>query len=825
MNQFKIALGNAANDLKDSDGRLLLLTQTVLIFFLLTLSLTSASIQSYLRENLNNMLGADMAVSSFDALTSEQEVALTGLSAHSSKTQSMTLTLTHEGKWQRAQLKLVDGTYPLQGQLKTAASLSGTHSAQAHGPSEGEIWLGPRLIQKLGLNIGDTITLGERQLQVTAILFHEPDRLMEGHSVAMRAMAHNTSFIPGTIEGSNNRYRYLLEASPTARAQVETWVSENLPGATITKKDGGAHPLALFWKRTENFLGLASVLLFFMAAVAIDMANRRHLARQKHRLSLYLSFGVKMVSGLKMAFIQWGAGFLASLTLGGALAYSAEVFLVGQLSSQFPGINWGWHFGAGVKTAALAAALLLAFQVPALLQLAGTSIISLIRAAESKSTPWVRVIWGFGSLALLATFYSDNALLTGLTLAVMAAALVLMILLTWIILTPGELWARRRPGLLPFSFFMMKQRIFSKATQILGLGLCGLLLLFTLMLMRDIGSSMDRYTRTNDGNLLISEAQPKHLAAINEWAADTDSKIRQLRPFTHAQLVQVNGVSLDEHAQKPSDTLSNVQSPIRMSWSDGIPSNNRLVDGAWWQAGENDWHKISAEPEVITDLDFALGDTLTFQVDGALHDFTLVASHAYKPGDGSITFWFQVPPSIVPAIDPPVRHMGSMELPDTAWDRLGSLWQRFPALSLVPLKEITARFDDTLAFVTKLTIGFASMILLMAGIVIAASVKGFEADDRQKNGLLMSMGLKRQDCLKLNLFDWLITALIAGTGAVAGTWFAGHLIYQSQFSMVYQPDALWLIGSVLSLVIVVCSVGLAYCRHGLSASVKDLLAE
>jgi len=825
MNQFKIALSNTKNDLKDSDGRLLLLTQTVLIFFLLTLSLTSASVQSYLRKNLNNMLGADMAVSSFVSLTPEQETALTGLSARSSKTQVMTLTFSHEGKWQRAQLKLADDTYPLQGQLKTAANLSGTHSEQAHGPSEGELWLGPRLAQKLDLSIGDTITLGERQLQMTAILFHEPDRLMEGHSVAMRALAHKDSFESETIEGNDNRYRYLLEASPTARAQVEAWVSENLPGATTIKKEGGSHPLALFWKRTENFLGLASVLLFFMAAVAIDMANRRHLARQKHRLSLYLSFGVKMASGLKMAFIQWGGGFLASLILGGTLAYGAEAFLVGQLSGQFPGINWGWHVEAAAKTAVLAAALLLAFQVPALLQLADTSIISLIRAAESKSAPWVRIIWGFSSLALLATFYSDNALLTGLTLAAMGAALIFMVLLTWAVLNLGEFWARQRPGLLPFSFFMMKQRIFSKATQILGLGLCGLLLLFTLMLMRDIGASMDRYTRTNDGNLLISAAQPKHLETIEKWADDTGSKIRQLRPFTHAQLVQVNGVSLDEHVQKPSDTLSNVQTPIRMSWSDSVPSNNQMVDGAWWQADESDWHKISAEPEVITDLGFELGDTLTFQVDGMLHDFTLVASHAYKPGGGSITFWFQVPSFIVPAIDPPIRYMGSMELPDAAWDRLGVLWQRFPDLSLVPLKEITARFDDTLAFVTKLTIGFASMILLMAGVVIAASVKGFEADDRQKNGLLMSMGLRRQDCLKLSLLDWLITALIAGTGAVAGTWFAGHLIYQSQFSMVYQPDALWLIGSVLSLVIVVCGVGLAYCHHSLGASVKDLLAE
>jgi putative ABC transport system permease protein len=39
----------------------------------------------------------------------------------------------------------------------------------------------------------------------------------------------------------------------------------------------------------------------------------------------------------------------------------------------------------------------------------------------------------------------------------------------------------------------MRQRLFAKSAQVLGLGLCGLLLLFTLMLMRDLGGTMERH--------------------------------------------------------------------------------------------------------------------------------------------------------------------------------------------------------------------------------------------------------------------------------------------------------------------------------------------
>jgi len=227
----------------------------------------------------------------------------------------------------------------------------------------------------------------------------------------------------------------------------------------------------------------------------------------------------------------------------------------------------------------------------------------------------------------------------------------------------------------------------------------------------------------------------------------------------------------------------------------------------------------------MTDLGLVFGDTLTFSIGGQMFDFELVANHAYKPGGGSVTFWFQVPESAYDVIKPEVFYMGSMELPESAWPKLGDLWERYPTLSLVPLRELTKRFDDTLAVVTKLTVGFASMVLIMAGIVMAASIKGFEADDRQKNGLLMSMGLRKGDCLKLNLYDWLTTAFVAGIGAIAGTWLAGSLIYQSQFSIPYQPNGLWLLSILLLMCAVVCCVGVLYCRKSLSASVNDLLRE
>ncbi|UYV16557.1 ABC transporter permease [Porphyrobacter sp. ULC335] len=823
MNKLRLILENSWRDLAGSDGRISLATQTALLFFLLTLTLTSASIQSYLADNLDQMLGSDLVIESHSPLKPGDEVRLRSLSGGLSVTQLSDITLTHNQQWARVQLKLVDDAYPLQGNLQISDTPASPQTAVRSGPKVGEIWLESRLATRLQTKVGDVLTLGGTRLRLGAILFHEPDRIMEGHSTTLRAMAHQASFATGAIDTSKVRTRSLVTADAGQQQAIEAWAGKALPGASVVKKNGGQHPLASFWQRTENFLGLASVILFFMGAVALDMTNRRWLARMRYRAAIYASFGTPTRTATLMALGEWLAGFLFSIVLASALAAFAYVLIIAELQAYFPGVRTGWHIAPALKTIGLFFLLLLALQIPSFIQLSRASLLSLIRNPAEGSHVWQRMIWSIGSVTLLAAAYSDNWLLTGMTLAAIIAALALMAGLTWSVIRLGDLWGSRRAGLLPFTFFMMRRRLFAKSAQVMGLGLCGLLLLFSLMLMRDLGATLERYNRSHDGNLMIAEAQADQIAAIGDWAKATGSSVRAMRPFVSAQLVAVNGESLADFSNGPSDTLATLQDPIRLNWTNEMPANNKLSGGAWWPSNPTDWQQISAEAEIMTDLGLSFGDKLTYQIGGKPYVFTLVASHAYQPGSGSITFWFQVPASAREKIDAPTRYMGSMELPPSAWNALADLWQEYPTLALVPLKELTERFDQTLGIVTKVTSGYAAMVLLLSLFVLAASVAGFSADDRQKNGLLMSMGLREADCLRLNFYDWVITAMIAASGAVAGTWIAGYLIYDAQFKLTYNPDLLWVTAIVMTMVTTVCMVGYLACRQSLKVSVRDLL--
>ncbi|MFC6978623.1 ABC transporter permease [Microbulbifer taiwanensis] len=784
------------------------------------------------------MLGADLVLERHRPLSEAQRSALAELSADLSETRLLDITLSHAGRHQQVQLKLVDRHYPLQGQLAVGRSRASEHESAGRGPGAGEIWLDTRALVGLGLATGESLHLGGREYLVSRALFHEPDRLLEGHSVAVRAMAALPAGAAGPPLAGDTRYRYLLNADASQEAVIVAWVQRELPDARLVRKRGGQHPLAGFWQRVENFFGLSALVLFVLGGVAMDLIGRRLLRREAYRQAVYQSLGLSPARGLCLYGAKWMLGIALSFLLAGLLALAGQQWVLKLLQGHLAGalgadigaeigaeLEAAWHPGVLARTLGLLWLLLLCLQLPTLIGVGRASVLELLRPQQRLPALALRLAWMLTCFSLLVAAYSDNSRLTLLMIGTLLVTLLLIASLTFALLTLVERLTRRRGGLLAFCLFTMRQRLLGKSAQVMGLGLCATLLLFTFMLLRDLGQAMEANSRAVDGNLLIVRATSAQMADIEAWNRRTGSVLRQSRPYVRAQLVRINGLAPEAFSGQPSESLSRIARPIRLSWSAELPANNRLAAGRWWQAGDENRRQISVEDEVMADLGLSLGDALAFAIGGQLVEFTLVAGHAYRPGAGSITFWFQVPPGAVESLGVELLQMGSMELPQRAWSQLGELWRRHPGLELLPVKQLSERFDATLALVTRVVAGYSLLLGLMALLLVAACVRGFERDDRRKNGLLLSLGLRRRHCLRLNLYEWLITAAIAGGGAVAGTSLAGQLIYRSQFHLNYRPDALYLLGTLAIMAAVLCLLGLWCCRHSLKASVGELMAE
>ena len=804
--------------------RLLRWTQGVLLVFIVTLSQSSESIQNYLDNNLQGLLGADAVLSQQQKLTSAQYTALSKLTNEVVVTQQVKVTLSHKGQWQQAKIKAVDNQYPLHGELLTSLTLLGSGQPTYGGPQLGQIWLDARLFASLSLKMGDYIQVAEQRLLVARVLHHEPDRLMEGHNVDMRAMVNTQDMTSLGLSADIIHYRYLIGATSQQITDLLKWQQHDLPAANIHHKQG-EHPLALFWQRTENFMGLASIILFFMAAIAIEQLAQVHMKKDQFFTAVCMSLGASNNTGLQVSIFKWLIGLVLLLPVVLLLSTVFHWLIIYWLKETFVNLHWQLQVWSIVKSCSFVMLIFAVFQTPVWFSMYNTSVAKLFNSANKGLSHWFNKVSSILVLLAVAITYSDNGLLTLMMVTAIGITIALMVFLSWSSLTLGEKITQRFSGLLPFSLFMMKQLILSKSTQILGIGLCVFLLLFTLMLLKDLGATMTSYQRQHDGNIMVTQATPLQLTFIEKLAVEKKLTIRQAKSFMYGKLIAVNEQSLAEFSQKPSESMATFKRSVRLHWNDQVPQNNEIVDGEYWSSGTDSWQQISVEEEVMTDLGFVIGDRLTFFIGQQKISFEITASHLFKPGAGTITFWVQMPTAASMHIQASHYNMASLELDDQQSSILATLWQKYPTLRMISLKEITDRFDRILAMITKVISGFSLMIILLAGVVILASISALEAQEKKKNSIIMSFGFSRATCLKLNVIEWLVTASITGLGGVLGTYIAGLLIYQSQFSLTYKPDFIWLTFTLFVILFLVTTLGVYASRNNLRSSVRQLMAD
>lgn len=837
LNTFKLAWHFHQQNKAASHQRFLRYCYILLMVFIVTLGQTSGSIQRNLQSNLEHLLGADAVLISSQALTNSQLAQLKQQSQTVVQTQQVKTTITANGKWQATSLKAVGDNYPLQGAITTKSSLAADAQASDRGPNVGNIWLDARLISSLSLNVGEKITLANQLFTVTKILEHEPDRLMEGHNVSMRALIHQDSFQQLNINNDLVQNRYLMQASKSQISTLVSWQKTELPAAQLMHKSG-AHPLARFWQRTENFIGLTSIVLFFMAAIAIAQLTKIQRQSEQRFAAVGLSLGASKTQVLTLSVIQWGIGLVMVLPIVMLVSMALHLALLKWLSSafamfdfsglSFANISSQWRWRDAVKSIFAMSAIFFVFHSPIWLALKNSNVRQLFQAQRFNVNQSIKQHLEKGYLVVIlgsiTALYSDNGLLTAMVIGSIIASLLLLVVLSYVSLIISEKLSQNRAGLLPFSLFMMRQRLTTKSTQIIGVGLSVFLLLFTLMLLRDLGNTMTAYQRQYDGNVMVSQASEEQLHAIESLARDTGLSVRQSKPYVYAKLIEVNQQPLEQFSGKPSDSLATLAKEVRLHPTPNTPLNNRVVEGQWWTKTSS-WQQISVEQEVMTDIGLSLGDKLTLAIGNQTLNFTIVASHVYRPGYGSITFWLQVPERAMAHINASTFAMASLEVDKAQWAKLSQLWQQYPTLRMVSLQEITARFDAMLDLMSRVITGFSLLIILFAALVIVASVHTFEADDKKKNSIILSFGFSRRTCLQLNIIEWFITAVIAAIGAVGGTYLAGVLIYQAQFSLKYQPNISMLVMTLCLILTAVTSFGIYASRRNLSCSVKQLMEE
>ena len=248
---------------------------------------------------------------------------------------------------QLADVKAVDDSYPLYGELQTLpANVK---------PQAGTVLMAPRLMALLNLKTGDNIDVGDATLRIAGEVVQEPDSGFNPFQMAPRLMMNMADVAKtGAVQpGSRVSWNYKFAGTPTQLASYESWLLPQLKPEHRwigPNQDDGALGKSL--QRSQQFLLLSALLTLLLAVAAVAVAMGHYCRSRYDLVAILKTLGAGRAQLRKLIIGQWVLLLALSALAGGAMGLLFESILLTLLKPVLPAAlpaasAWPWLWAVG----------------------------------------------------------------------------------------------------------------------------------------------------------------------------------------------------------------------------------------------------------------------------------------------------------------------------------------------------------------------------------------------------------------------------------------------------------------------------------------------
>jgi putative ABC transport system permease protein len=737
------------------------------------------------------LIGADLVISAGRPITPglENQAQQRGLRT-AGLMQFRSVALAGEQP-QLVEVKAVSEGYPLRGELRIADAPYATDRSTDGIPAGGEAWVEPRLLQVLGLRVGDSLQLGEQSFTVRQVLSFEPDRGGDMFSVAPRVLINRQDVAAtGLIQtGALVNYRLLIAGAPLEVQDLRNALRAQLQvGERILSVKEGRPELRSALERAQRFLGLAALISVLLAGVAVATAARRFAQRHFDTSAILRCLGATQATILRAFGLEMLCLALFASSVGLALGLLTQTVITGILDQLLLSSLPAPSLRPLVLGYATGVILLLGFALPPLLALRRVPPLRVLRRDQSQTaTPaWqiyaavlfslgLLLYWQIGELRLVG--YVLGGMLVTLALLVLAAAGLIRVLRG----------LRGRVGVAwRFGLANIARRPGSSVIQIVAFGLGIMVLLLLSTVRTDLLNDWRQSLPPEAPNHFVINVQPDQVAGIQAFFDQRGVGTPALYPMVRARLVGINGrsVSSDDYQSERARHL--VTREFNLSWADKPQADNTLVAGRWWRPSQHGQALLSLEEGIAETLGIGLHDNVAFDVNGRERTFRVSSLRAVDWDTFNINFFTVVPPGVLE--QDPASWVTSLYLDSQQKHRIGELVKQFPNVTVIDVEAIMTRIRSIMDRVI-LAVEFVFLFTLLAGLaVLYAAIQANQDERRYESAVLRTLGARKAVLLRGLIAEFLtlgaLAGLLAGLTATALTW----LLAERVFHFPYQFD-------------------------------------
>ncbi len=800
----------------------------------------SRAVEDGLAAEGRKLLGGDIEADIVHRPATPEQIALLDDVGEVSAIATMRGMARANSKAALIEIKAVDSAYPLYG----AVILDG---AVPPALDAGDVIAAdPLLMQRLGIQRGDSVRIGTADLKVVALVTQEPDRLSGRPAFGPRVlMSHAALERTGLIQpGTLVRYQYRVKVDGAAgldrkaladiRAPLEKTLTDS--GFSFQDWTNPSPSVRRGVRRLSDFLTLVGLAALALGGLGVANAISAYLGRKRPVIATFKSLGAS--SGLVLAVYLTQALVIA--LAGIAIGLVIGAMTPGILSAMF-GASLPMKLASAPQPLPLAMAALagllvtLTFVLIPLGRARAVPAAILMRAQASPDEakaprPFVlaagAALAGFGALAV---FSSETWLISGMVVAGVAALFLLFAVMGRGV---AHLAGRLRPAR-PLPLKLAASSLGGPGSLavpvLISLG-AGLSLLAAIALVeRSLVDEIRGEIPKDAPSYFFLDIPDSELRAFESGVASVITKAEvKSAPMMRGRIVALKGKAPDD-SDAPPESRWVLNGDRGLTYSETLPEGSTLAEGEWWAKDYAGPPLVSFEADIARDLGLGIGDEVTVNILG--RNVTAKIANLRKVDWDSLAINFVMVFSPSALKGAPVNRLATIGLPDGTSPadeaRLTQvLAERFPSVSGVRVKDALEAASTILDQVMVAVRSTAALTLLIGAFVLAGAVATAQRGRLREAVLFKTLGATRARVLSAHLMEYALLATIAASCAVVVGAIAAWAIMVFAFELGFSFSLAAIAQSLGLALVLVIAVGAGFTWRALSArSAPALRAE
>lgn len=812
---FQLACRQSISSLHLSEWRALLIALMLAVTIASLMAVLGERIERTLARQGSALLGADLVLSNSRPLSQQALTLARDMQLTSSEVVQLGTMANHQDQFQLVSVRALSAPYP-RGEI--------VHSPGATTllPEPGEVWAETGALERLSLSLGDKITLGTKQLTLTAIIESAPDRGRGFISFNPQLIIHPQDLTSMGLIGPGARvqYRQLFAGEPEQIALLEQQLKAQLQtGERIISLQSQENQQTGALTKASAYLRLGALFALLISAMTIFLSLRRFTLSQHKRAALLKSLGLSDAELLRLYLTQFGLAALSCSLAGLFLCVLLEYLSLSLFASLLPQPVPAAGTLSYLSGPMLGFTILLGLGLPALFRLQKSTTVELLQSAPAPLSWGGNIPYLLSLVVLLGatSLYLNNAVLT---LSLSATLLLAGGILGWLGASLALKLAKRFAGFHPLGNLLLsrvqqQQRWYR--LQIPVICLLFALLSINLVALNDLLSRWQAQ--------LPADTPDHFLINIQDWEQQDVANLMQqhqidnpLWPIYRGRLTQLNEQPLSEALSEEQLQHPSLNRELNLTRADQIPAHNQLISGEWQAEGG-----VSLEEKVARELGLKPGDKLGFNIGGQEVSAVVSSIRRLRWDSFQPNFYYIFSPGILEQL--PASYITSFYLGENSASFSRQLISQFPTLTLIDVRQILNQLQQLLSRLSLLS----SLLMLLttsAGLVLLYVTLTQELEQRRyENALLQTLGASARQCKQLDRMEMGLVGGISGFLAVFISELSLWPIHQQllQLDPVFHPW-LWLALPLTSAGLFILISWISHRQQNLKQSYRTLAA-